>query len=66
LKITDKIKKFGEGFVRIMAAFPLDDFIILCGFALLFHGLYKYSPSLSFSVCGVLLMAYGVISGGRK
>ena len=36
------------------------------GLGLLFYGLFLYLPWLSYSVCGVILMAVGWLMGGVK
>jgi hypothetical protein len=36
------------------------------GLGLLFYGLFLYLPWVSFSVCGVILMAIGWLMGGKR
>lgn len=36
------------------------------GLGLLFYGLFLYLPWVSFSVCGVILMATGWLMGGKR
>ena len=47
---------------------PFDIRIVLFfgGLGLLFYGLFLYQPWVSFSICGVILMAVGWLMGGKR
>lgn len=46
-------------FLSVKTAFDIRDFLFLGGFLLLGYGLYLYSPWISFTIAGVLLMVAG-------
>jgi len=45
--------------------FDIRDFFVFSGMGMLFYGLYQYSIPLSFSVCGVILMFFGLFIGKK-
>jgi len=50
----------------IVSAFDIRDIFALSGLVSLFYGLYLLRPWLAFSVCGVILIAFGFLMGGKK
>jgi len=50
----------------VIAAFDIRDVFVLSGLILLGYGLYLLRPWLAFSVCGVILIAFGFLMGGKK
>jgi len=52
-----------DKFIKILSKFHNQigkkEIFLLGGLAMLGYGLYLFSPCISFSVCGVLLMAFG-------
>ena len=47
-------------------AFDIRIVLFFGGLGLLFYGLFLYLPWVSYSVCGVILMAVGWLMGGAK
>ena len=50
----------------IWDAFDIRIVLFFGGLSLLGYGLFLYQPWVSFSVCGVILMAVGWLMGGAK
>jgi len=47
-------------------ALDFRDFFVFGGLSMLGYGLFLYLPWLSFTVCGVLLMAFGFLMGEKS
>ena len=57
---------FGIRVSKIWEAFDIRPVFFFGGLVLLWHGLFLYLPWVSFSVCGVILMAVGWLMGDKR
>ncbi len=63
LTILGNLRKAKSFFRKIRNPVDLSDVFLFGGLCLLWHGLFLYRPWVSFTVCGVLLMVYGLMMG---
>jgi len=58
MKVVESIRSLAG---KVRSGFDVRDPIVLCGLAMTGYGLYLFRPWVSFAVCGVLLMAGGIL-----
>jgi hypothetical protein len=58
MKVVESIRSLAG---KVRSGFDVRDSIVLCGLAMTGYGLYLFRPWVSFTVCGVLLMAGGIL-----
>lgn len=63
MKVLDSFRSLSA---RMRSGFDIRDAIVLGGLALMGYGLHLVRPWLSFTVCGALLMAGGILMERRN
>lgn len=58
MKVAESVRSLAA---KVRSGFDVRDPIVLCGLAMTGYGLYLFRPWVSFTVCGALLMAGGIL-----
>ena len=66
LKIFRRKDPTGASLIsKAKRAFDIRDFYVLCGLGSLGYGLYLFEPWISFTVCGALVIVFGLLMGEK-